>query len=80
MKWRALDLLGERVLLGEPFGAHDTWNWCRAGKRKDRPHGEALRERAARDVLRNPSIETPALMRQTLDWLSSCRLKGISRD
>ena len=26
------------------------------------------------------SIETPALMRRTLDWLSTSRLKGMSRD
>jgi hypothetical protein len=78
---RSLNVLGERILLGETFGPHDTrnqrgaakplpldqeleraippapgWNFEHASLRavviEHRSDGEALKQRAARDVLR----------------------------
>jgi hypothetical protein len=48
---------------------------------EDRPDVQALQERALRAMLSaRSSIETPALTRRTLDWLSTSLLKGMSRE
>jgi hypothetical protein len=109
MQWCPLDVLGQRVLLGQTFRAHDTRDRCRAAETflldqkleraiaaaagrhfehaglgtllvKNRSHGEALQKCAARDIGRQLLDRDPAFTRRTFAWLSTRRLKGMSRD
>ena len=109
MQRRALHVLGEAVLLGEPFGADDAGDRRGAGEalllhqQLQRPVAPAAGRhlvhaglgavssstgrtvRLCSSVRRamssaSSSIDTPALMRRTLDWLRTSLLKGMSRD
>ena len=109
MQRRALDVLGQAVLLGQAVGAHDAGDRRGPGQAllldqqleravaaaagRDLEHaglGAALVEhgrtvRLCSSVRRamssaSSSIETPALMRRTLAWLSTSLLKGMSRE
>ena len=46
----------------------------------DRPDVQALQQRRWAMSSASSSIETPALTRRTLDWLSTSLLKGMSRE